>query len=56
MARKGKHGLGAVRLERDGRLAELRRKYALEAEVSLLSILRLYLPPARVPWNARRET
>ena len=36
--------LAAVRLERDGRLAELRSKYALEAEVSLLSILRLYLP------------
>lgn len=36
--------LAAVRLERDGRLAELRRKYTLEAEVSLLSILRLYLP------------
>ncbi len=36
--------LAAVRLERDGRLAELRRKYALEVEVSLLSVLRLYLP------------
>jgi hypothetical protein len=36
--------LAAVRLERDGRVAELQRKYALEAEVSLLSVLRLYLP------------
>ncbi len=36
--------LRAVRLEREGRLAELREKYALKAEVSLLSVLRLYLP------------
>lgn len=36
--------LAAVRLERAGRLAELRRKYALEVDVSLLSVLRLYLP------------
>ena len=36
--------LAAIGLERKGRLAELRAKYRLEAEVSLLSALRLYLP------------
>jgi hypothetical protein len=36
--------LRAIRLEREGRIAELGRKYALTAEVSLLSVLRLYLP------------
>jgi hypothetical protein len=36
--------LRAIRLERDGRLGELGRKYALTVEVSLLSVLRLYLP------------
>ena len=36
--------LRAIRLEREGRLAELRGKYRLEAAVSLLSVLRLYLP------------
>lgn len=36
--------LKAIRLEREGRLAELRGKYRLEAAVSLLSVLRLYLP------------
>ncbi|MBI2219208.1 MAG: hypothetical protein HYU51_18160 [Candidatus Rokubacteria bacterium] len=36
--------LRAIRLERDGRTAELGRKYALAVEVSLLSVLRLYLP------------
>lgn len=36
--------LRAIRVERDGRIAELGRKYALTVEVSLLSILRLYLP------------
>jgi hypothetical protein len=34
----------AIALEREGRLAELRAKYRLEAEVSLISALRLYLP------------
>ena len=34
----------AIRRERDGRLAELRAKYRLSAEVSLLSVLRLHLP------------
>jgi hypothetical protein len=36
--------LRAIRLERDGRAAELGRKYALTVEVLLLSVLRLYLP------------
>ncbi len=36
--------LAAIRREREGRLAELQRKYRLEAEVALLSVLRLYLP------------
>ena len=36
--------LRAIRLEREGRLAELQAKYKLEAEVALLSVLRLYLP------------
>jgi hypothetical protein len=36
--------LRAVRVERDGRLAELGRTYAMTVEVSLLSVLRLYLP------------
>jgi hypothetical protein len=36
--------LAALRLEREGRLGELRGKYRLEAEVSLRSLLRLYLP------------
>jgi len=34
----------AIGREREGRLAELRAKYRLSAEVSLLSVLRLYLP------------
>jgi hypothetical protein len=34
----------AVERERDGRLGELEGKYRLSAEISLLSILRLYLP------------
>ena len=33
-----------IRAEQEGRLAELRRKYRLDAEVALLSVLRLYLP------------
>jgi hypothetical protein len=36
--------LRAIALERENRLADLRAKYRLEAEVSLLSALRLYLP------------
>jgi hypothetical protein len=36
--------LRAIIIEREGRIAELRAKYRLEAEVSLLSALRLYLP------------
>ena len=36
--------LAALEIERTGRLAELRNKYRLEAEVSLRSLLRLYLP------------
>jgi hypothetical protein len=36
--------LCAIRVERDGRIAELGRKYALTVEVSLLSVLRLHLP------------
>jgi hypothetical protein len=36
--------LRAIGLEREARLAELRGKYSLEAEVTLLSVLRLYLP------------
>jgi hypothetical protein len=36
--------LQAITLEREGRVAELRAKYRLEAEVALLSVLRLYLP------------
>ena len=40
--------LGSKRLpikrERDGRLGELKAKYRLSAELSLLSVLRLYLP------------
>ncbi len=43
--------LGTIRLEREGRLAELQRKYRLEAEVALLSVLRLYLP--RVVFHGR---
>lgn len=34
----------AVRVEREGRLAELAGKYRLEVEVALLSVLRLHLP------------
>jgi hypothetical protein len=34
----------AIERERDGRLGELGAKYRLSAELSLLSILRLYLP------------
>lgn len=34
----------AIEMEREGRLAELRRKYRLEVHVSLLSVLRLYQP------------
>lgn len=34
----------AVRVEREGRLAELAAKYRLEVEVALLSVLRLHLP------------
>ena len=34
----------AIGREREGRLAELRAKYRLSAEISLLSVLRLYLP------------
>jgi hypothetical protein len=41
--------LRAIGLEREGRLAELRRKYTLEAEVALLSVLRLYLPRVVFP-------
>jgi hypothetical protein len=36
--------LRAIGLECEGRLAELRAKYRLEVEVSLISALRLYLP------------
>ena len=36
--------LATLRLERAGRLGELRSKYRLEVEVSLRSLLRLYLP------------
>jgi hypothetical protein len=36
--------LRAIRVERDGRIAALGRTYALTVEVSLLSVLRLYLP------------
>lgn len=36
--------LRAIRVERDGRIAELGRTYALTVEASLLSVLRLYLP------------
>lgn len=36
--------LATLRIEREGRLAELRSKYRLEAEISLRSLLRLYLP------------
>lgn len=41
--------LRAIRLEREGRIAELRGKYKLEAEVALLSVLRLYLPRVVFP-------
>lgn len=41
--------LRAIGLEREGRLAELRGKYTLEAEVALLSVLRLYLPRGVFP-------
>lgn len=41
--------LRPIRLERQGRLAELQGKYKLEAEVALLSILRLYLPRGIFP-------
>jgi hypothetical protein len=34
----------AIRIEQDGRLAEIRSKYRLEAQVALLSVLRLYQP------------
>ena len=34
----------AIERERDGRLGELGAKYRLSAELSLLSVLRLYLP------------
>lgn len=34
----------AIQMEREGRLAELRGKYRLEAHVALLSVLRLYQP------------
>jgi hypothetical protein len=34
----------AIEREREGRLGELRAKYRLSAEISLLSVLRLYLP------------
>jgi hypothetical protein len=34
----------AIERERDGRLGELGAKYRLSAEISLLSVLRLYLP------------
>ena len=34
----------AIRMEQAGRLAELRSKYRLEAQVALLSVLRLYQP------------
>jgi hypothetical protein len=41
--------LRAVGLERQGRLAELRAKYRLETEVTVLNILRLYLPRVLFP-------
>jgi len=41
--------LRAVRLEREARLADLRAKYRLEAEVSLMSALRVYLPRVVFP-------
>lgn len=34
----------AIRTEQEGRLAELRAKYRLQAQVTLLSVLRLYQP------------
>jgi hypothetical protein len=34
----------AIQTEREGRLAELRAKYRLQAQVTLLSVLRLYQP------------
>jgi len=34
----------AIQMEQEGRLAELRGKYRLEAHVALLSVLRLYQP------------
>ncbi len=43
--------LVTLRLEREGRLGELRSKYRLRAEVSLCSLLRLYLP--RVVFDGR---
>ncbi len=43
--------LRAIRVERDGRIAELGRKYALTVEVSLLSVLRLYLPRLVIQGN-----
>jgi hypothetical protein len=43
--------LVTLRLERESRLRELRSKYRLEAEVSLRSLLRLYLP--RVVFGGR---
>jgi hypothetical protein len=48
----------AIRLERDGRLAELTRKYELTLEVSLLSILRVYLPRLVIPGTlaSKRES
>ncbi len=41
--------LRAIRLEREGRLAELTVRYRLEAEVVLFSVLRLYLPRVVFP-------
>lgn len=41
--------LQAIRLEREARLAELRAKYRLHAEVSLLSVLRLHVPRVAFP-------
>jgi len=34
----------AIQMEQEGRLAELRAKYRLEAQIALLSVLRLYQP------------
>jgi hypothetical protein len=43
--------LVTLRLEREGRLGELRSKYRLRADVALCSLLRLYLP--RVVFSGR---